>query len=385
MPRRILILNERDLENPLMGGAEVNLFEIFGELAKRGHQVTLLCASFPGCEAETTIRGIRVRRLANRYAFYPLVPFVARREIRRAGCDVVVDVLAKLPFFSPWFQRVPCLSFTHHLFGTTAFRQVSFPVALVSWSLELLIPWAYKGSPGVVVSPSTKQDLVDRGLSQRLLRVVPNGVDPDVYRAEPSLRAAHPLVLWVGRLEPYKRVDVLLRAMRALLAELPDARLAVVGGGGHEAAMRQLASELGIERAVEFTGFVSQTEKVRWMQRAHVLVNGSEKEGWGLTVIEGNACGTPTIASDAPGLRDSVVHGRTGVLVPHADVAELSKALLEVLQNADKRDALVRGALDWARRFRWKSAADDVESIIDAVAEERPVRDLQLASVFADR
>ncbi|HYC55146.1 MAG TPA: glycosyltransferase family 4 protein, partial [Candidatus Binatia bacterium] len=102
MSRRILVLNERDLRNPLAGGAEVHLFEVFGRLARGGHEVTVLVASFPGSSREEIIDGVRVVRLANRYFYYPLVPLIARRMIRRHGYEVVVDVLCKLPFLSPW-------------------------------------------------------------------------------------------------------------------------------------------------------------------------------------------------------------------------------------------------------------------------------------------
>lgn len=157
MPRRILVLNERDLKNPLAGGAETHIFEIFARLAAQGHDVTLLAASFPGCRREELVRGVRVVRLANRYAYYGLAPLAARRELRQRRCEVVVDVLNKLPFLSPWFVPAPCFAIVHHLFGATAFRQVPAPIALVTWLAEKLIPYAYRNTPMLAISPSTKR------------------------------------------------------------------------------------------------------------------------------------------------------------------------------------------------------------------------------------
>ena len=289
MPRRLLILNERDLANPLAGGAEVHLFNVFGRLAQRGYEVTLLAATFPGSSAKETIQGVQVRRLTNRYLFYALAPLVARREVRAGRYDLVVDILAKLPFLSPWIVPAPCLGVVHHLFGATAFRQVAWPIALLTWLSERLIPLAYRDTPMIAVSPSSKRDLIERGLRGALIRIVPNGVDHSLYN--PGVpRAAAPSLVWLGRVEPYKRLDLLLRAMERVRAEVKDVKLLVVGAGtGLRAAVR-LSERLGLEGCVEFSGYVAPTEKVKILRSAHAVVNTSEKEGWGLTVIEANAC-----------------------------------------------------------------------------------------------
>ncbi len=220
MPRKILVLNERDPKNPLAGGAETHIFEIFERLVRRGHEVTLLAATFPGCTREETIRGVRVRRLANRYAYYGRVGLVARREAASGGYDVVIDVLNKLPFLSPWFVGAPCFAIVHHLFGTTAFRQAAFPIAFVTWLSEKLIPYAYRRTPMLAISPSTKEDLVARGLPAEHIWVVPPGVDHERYRAE-QIDTREPRIVWIGRVEPYKRADVMLEAMPRILARVP--------------------------------------------------------------------------------------------------------------------------------------------------------------------
>ena len=127
--RKILLLNERDPRNPLAGGAEVHIFEIFKRLVARGHEVELLAASFPGCRPVEVVDGVRVRRLANRYLYYAIVPLALRATVRRSRPDVVIDVLNKLPFLSPWMVSTPTFAIVHHLMGATAFRQVAFPLA----------------------------------------------------------------------------------------------------------------------------------------------------------------------------------------------------------------------------------------------------------------
>lgn len=377
MPRRILILNERDLRNPLAGGAEVHLFETFGRMARQGHQVTVLVASFPGSSREEIVDGLRVIRLANRYLYYFLAPIVARRLRRQEGFDVVVDVLCKLPFFSPWFIPGPCVAVVHHLFGSTAFQQVNPAVALVTWLAEKLIPAAYRDCWSVAVSPSTRDDLVERGLPRDKILVVPNGVDCDQFHPEPSRRSDTPMILWLGRAETYKRVDLVLRAMQQLRQSVPGVRLVIVGDGSATKALRTLASQLGVADIVDFLGFVDSGLKVMLLQRAHVLANTSEKEGWGLTVLEGAACATPTVASNVPGLRDSVCDAETGVLVPHGDVPALIDALQGLLADEARREAMAAKARAWALRFRWETGAADMERVLEAAIRGGPVTGLE--------
>jgi len=278
-----------------------------------------------------------------------------------------VDILAKLPFLSPWFVPVPCLGIVHHLFGTTAFQQVSFPVALATYLSEKLIPLAYRDTPLIAVSPSTVEDLVARGLSAAHISVIPNGIDHALYRPVDAGKSPEPLVVWLGRVEPYKRVDLFLRALVHVRRQVPSLRTVIVGEGSASADLRSLCTSLGLDACVRFAGFVPADEKVRLLQQAHALVNTSEKEGWGLTVLEGNACGTITVASDVPGLRDSVRDRKTGLLVRHGDIEALASALTEILTDSALQETLGRAAKDWAAGFTWETVTDEVRTVIEAV------------------
>jgi glycosyltransferase involved in cell wall biosynthesis len=364
MTHRILVLNERDPRNPLAGGAETHVFEIFSRLAARGHDVLVLTASFPGAPREEIVQGVRVRRLSNRYLYYAMAPWVARREASR-GRDVVVDVLNKLPFFSPWVGTKPCLGIVHHLFGTTAFRQVPLPIAIASWFLERLIPLAYGRTPLMAISPSTRDDLVDRGVHPNCVHVVPPGVDRENHHASDDGRDRGPLVLWIGRLEPYKRADVAIDAMKQVCAVIPEARLVVVGAGSALASLQERAAEHGLGKRVEFTGYVPEEEKIDWIRRAAVVVQTSEKEGWGMTMVEANACNAVAIASDVPGLRDSVQHDRTGLLVPYANPGRLAAEIVRVLLDPELRRRLLEGGAEWSARFDWDDVSDDTETLLD--------------------
>lgn len=363
-PVRVLLLNERCHDNPLAGGAETHLFEIFSRLADRGVETTLLCCGFDGAASPTAEhRGVRIQRLGRRLSYYRLVPAEVRRRVAAGEVDLVVEALNKVPFLSPLYAKVPVLAIHHHLHGRTAFRQVNPAIALGSISLELLLPLVYRQVPVLTISHSSKGELVWRGLPEEHIEVVPCGIDHDVHRPA-ALRGRAPLVLSVGRLEPYKRIDLLVRAFAAVHAERPEARLAILGRGQEEARLRVLAKRLGIQDAVHFAGFVSEAEKVSWMQRAALLVQCSRKEGWGLTVVEAQACGATVIATDVPGLRDSVHDGCGGWLVHKARPSVLSRAMLRLLDDEDKRVQLAKYALACVQRFDWDDAATDVDAAI---------------------
>jgi glycosyltransferase involved in cell wall biosynthesis len=191
-------------------------------------------------------------------------------------------------------------------------------------------------------------------------------MDHGTYTFDPSApKFESPTILYVGRIKRYKSVDVIIRALPEVIAKVPSARLAVVGSGDNLEELRRLARELGVEDRVVFTGFVSTAEKVDWMRRSQVIVNPSPREGWGLTNIEANACGTPAVASDADGLRDSVRDGVTGMLFPYGDHRTLADRLVRILSDDTLRNSLTANALDWAKTFTWENAARETMEIAD--------------------
>jgi glycosyltransferase involved in cell wall biosynthesis len=253
----------------------------------------------------------------------------------------------------------------HHLFGTTAFQEASFPLAAATWLLEKPLPAFYRRLPTVAVSESTADDLVARGFDRTKIEVIPNGVDLNFYSPDrPPARSPVPLVLYLGRLKRYKRVDLILQAFARVRTQHQAARLIIAGQGDARPSLEQLADNLGIGGSVQFAGFVTEEQKRELFRRAWVHVLTSSKEGWGITNIEAAACGTPTIASNVPGLRDSVIDGETGFLVPHENIDLLTARLEEVINNQELRSRLSQRAMAFAQQFAWDKTADRMESFL---------------------
>jgi glycosyltransferase involved in cell wall biosynthesis len=367
----ILFVNWRDIKNPDAGGAEVHLHEIARRIAAKGHEVSVLASMYPGAAAEEEIDGVRVMRRGGKFTFNFHVPGALHSLLRRKHFDIVVDDINKIPFYTPLYVKTPLLALAHHLFAKTIFLETAFPLALYVYAGEALISPVYRRTRFVVVSRSTRDELVGRGIPESNIDIVYNAVDHTRFRPLDGTKPVVPVVGYVGRIKRYKKVDCLLEAMKIVLGRVPESRLVLAGSGDYLPALISLAARLGISGRVEFTGFVSEEDKIALLQRAHVVVNPSSKEGWGVTVIEANACGTPVIASNVPGLKDAVVDGETGYLVPFGDVGAFAARTIEVLENDDLRKRLSAEAVAHARRFNWDDSAEAILKIIEDVIARR--------------
>ena len=368
---RILLVNWNDRENPHAGGAEIHLHEIFGRLARAGHSIDLVASGWPGAAPTATVDGMRVHRVGGRNSFAWRGRGAVRRLLAANRYDVVVEDINKLPLFLAGVTRLPLCVIVPHLFGTTAFAEASWPVAAVVWALERPIPRAYRRAGFHAISESTRDDLVARGVRRERITVIYPGVDAAWYAPDPAVRRAErPTFLYVGRLKRYKGVEAALRAVAVARRARPDISLDIAGQGDDRPRLEALARTLGVADAVRFLGFVPDEEKRRLLRRAWAVVFPSPKEGWGITNVEAAACGTPALASDSPGLRESVRDGESGWLVPHGDVAALAARMLELAGDPGAVARLGRGGRAFATGLTWERAAAATAAHLERVIVE---------------
>lgn len=361
---KILVFNWQDIKNPLSGGAEVHLHELFSRIARLGNEVTLFCSAFPDAPREEIVDGIRVIRRGKRNTFNFIVPFAYLFRFRHEDFDVVVDDINKIPFYTPLYVRKPLVGIVHHLFGKTIFKEVNFIAALYVYLSEKLIKSVYRNTMIAVVSESTRREMEIIGFPQHQLPFVRNCVEHNLYKPTGGEKSPTPLIGTLGRLKKYKSIDHLLNALVRVRKEIPGVKLCIVGEGDDRPRLERIVHELDLHGVVSFAGFVSNEEKVRLVQEMWFVVNPSSKEGWGLTVLEANACGTPCIASDVPGLHDSVRDGETGLLYEYGNIAQLSTKILLLLRQRELRDHLRKGALAWAQNFHWDREAEVMVKVL---------------------
>src|SRR5262245_25970204 len=236
---RILVFNWQDIRNPLAGGAEVHLHEVFSRIARKGHEVTLYCSSFPGAPAEEEMNGIRVIREGGRYFFNFYVFFRYLTRFRKQSYDLVIDDMNKIPFFTPLYVREPLYVITHHMFKRSIFLEVSWPLAMYVYLTELAGFGICRslGIPFIVGSPSTKQELVESKFPPEQVEIINYCVDHQTHVADPSKRSVTPLVGYFGRLKKYKSVDQLLHAFAKIRSHVPGVKLVLVGEGDNRPAL----------------------------------------------------------------------------------------------------------------------------------------------------
>ena len=374
--QKILILSYRDMQHPEMGGAEIIIHEIYRRLRAAGHQITFLTCRFPGCTPRAEIDGMEVIRIGNLYNFNFEVGRYFRKHLRGAGYTVLVEDLNKLPFYGPAFQKeLPVLVNIPHLFGTTVFSQAAFPLALYVYLQERTIPRIYRGCDFQVLSDSTGEDLGRRGIPRERIHVVRSGIDHGYYTPPPGGHAQppRPVLLYLGRLKKYKCIEFPIRILSDIRRTVPEAEYWIAGEGDYRADLERIARECGVAESVRFLGFKDGSEKLALLHESRVLLYTSPKEGWGLSVIEANATGLPCVASDSPGLRESVQHERTGFLVPHGDLAALRTRVLELLTDDGLWRRMSAEGETWARRYDWDVMAGETLALIEeSVRRGRP-------------
>lgn len=357
-PIRILFLAWRDLANPLAGGSEVLIDRLATGLAERGHEVSLLCAG------PTAPRKYDVYDNGGRYTQYVRAPGAYLRRFQNV--DLVVDVANGLSFFVPFFRRKPAICLVNHLHTDQWEQWFAPPLATLGRALERsAMPWAYRRRLFIAVSASTASDLQGIGVSGDRIRIVPNGIDLPPEHAPIEGKAAEPLFVCLGRLVPHKRVALVLEAWEQVRPRL-GGRLVIAGDGPQRATLERMAGP-----GVTFTGHVSEAEKQLLLARAWLLLHPAMVEGWGLVVLEAAAARTPTVGFEVAGLRDSVVHGETGLLATSQE--DFVEAWCSLTQNSALRTRMGSSARTRATHFSWSRSVDCFLAVAEEAMERSAV------------
>ncbi len=354
---KILVINWQDILNPFAGGAEAHMHEIFKRIAAFGHDVTIFACSHPELPTSDTIDDIKIFRKGSRNLFNFTVPLEYKRYFSKQNFDIIIDDINKIPFYTPLFVKEPLLAISHHFFGDSIFRETNFIFGSYVYVSESLVNVIYKKTPFAVVSQSTLDEFIARGFQPNNFTIVTNAIEKANFPMKVAEKPT-PIVTYFGRLKKYKSVDHLVRAFYLVSREFPEAKLELIGRGDFRPYLENLISELGMTDKVHFHGFVDEGTKTELLSKSYCVVNTSMKEGWGITNIEANACGTPVISADVPGLRDSVSEGLSGLLYQYGNISQLADKIRLILSDNIKRQHLSEGAVKWADNFSWTKSAE---------------------------
>jgi glycosyltransferase involved in cell wall biosynthesis len=344
----------RDLDDPEAGGSELHAHKILQRWASAGLSVNLRTSRAVGEPAVGHRSGYEVVRNSGRYGVFPSVVLGGLIQ-RRANWDATVEIWNGMPFFSPLWASGPRVVFLHHVHAEMWDMVLPKPLAKVGSFVESrLAPPFYRRSRIVTLSESSKQEIVSRlGIPAEQVLVVPPGID-EGFRPGKG-KTPWPSVLAVGRLVPVKRFDMLIEALAALKVRHPDLRATIVGEGYLRGDLEALARAKGAESWLSMPGKVTQEELLGLYQSSWVLSSASSREGWGMTITEAAACGTPAVVTRTVGHCDALEHGKTGLLVE--GVHGLLAGLDGVLSHAGFRHRLSQAALLAASRLSWDATA----------------------------
>ncbi len=371
--RRIHVLAWRDLDDPEAGGSELHAHEILSLWARAGLDINMRTSFSPGQRQVIWRNGYRVIRKAGRYMVFPRA---ALSELAgwHGGRDALVEIWNGMPFWSPLWCRGPRVAWMHHLHDTMWEMSLPPRLARVGRAIEFDIAppvYRYTRTPIVTLSQSSKHELVTRlKFPESSVRVVPVGIGAQY--APGGEKAPVPTVVACGRLVAVKRFPMLIDSLVAAKTKVPQLEAVIMGEGYDRPDLEAQIAAAGATDWIRLLGFVSDEEKVEQYQRAWVLASASAHEGWGMTLTEAAACGTPSVATDISGHRDALDPDRSGILVDSAEA--MTGALVSVLTDDALRARLTAGALAHAARFTWGATALGTLEILCAQAERSGAR-----------
>ena len=365
---RILIFSWKDKNHPWAGGSEVNMHEQAKRWIECGHEVTLFTSKPRGAKSRDNIEGVAVYRAGRRITPFLLAPLFYLAVLRKRA-DVILDIINGIPFFTPLYARQPLVALIHHVHRDMFVPELGPVLGRIGIVIErYLVPLLYRHKPVVCVSKSTAHEIENMLFRGKAidLRVIYNGIDPSLYSPGDSEKLERPTILYLGRLKPYKQLPRLIRMMPQVRRRVPDTELLIAGAGE---AILEAKAEVKLQEADDYVRFlwqVTDEEKIDLYRQAWVMATASTIEGWGLTVIEANACGTPAVAFNVPGLNEAIVHGETGMLAN--DDEEFVQHLVAILTDALLRKRLAANAVEWSNSFSWDvTAGQTLETLEEAV------------------
>lgn len=369
--RHVHVVAWRDLDDVEAGGSEIHAAAVCREWAAAGLEVTCRTSFAQGHPPDVVRDGYRVERRAGRYLVFPRAAASALAG-RQGRPDALIEIWNGMPFFTPLWSRLPRLTFVHHVHGAMWGMVLPPRLAAAGELMERRIaPPLYRRSQIVTLSESSKDELVDDlGFHDDHVAVVPPGIDGRF--APGGARAAAPTILAVGRLVPAKRFDGLIRAATRVRAHVPELRLDIVGEGMERRSLEALIDEVDGAGWITLVGRCDDDELVDRYRSAWLLVSASSHEGWGMSITEAAACGTPAVVTDIAGHRDAVDAGVTGVRC--ADVDSLAPAIVDLLLDDERRSKMGAAASSRAARFTWGATATTLMDLLAARADRPPRR-----------
>lgn len=359
---RILILNWRDIKNPRSGGAEILTHEVAKRFVALGHHVVQFSSFFQGAHKKEVIDNVEIVREGNAdirtlFASVHFRAFLFYQK-EKGKFDVVIDEVHGIPFFTPWYVKEKKIVLICEVTSDLWIKLFGPFFGMVGRVAEkFYISLVYKNILFTTISDSTKKDLIEDGVNEKDIVVLPMGINVP-RNIEDMEKEKEKTLIFVGRLTVAKGIEEALIALKEIVKK-KIVKLWVVGRGepDYMQKLKRMCRELGIEDKVTFYGFVTENKKFTLLARAHLLIHPSLREGFGLTIPEAGYVGTPVVAYNSSGLRDIVKNGKSGILVAKKSPESLADTCIQLLSGESLYQKLCQGAKKEALQYNWDNTS----------------------------
>ena len=349
------------------GGAERATFEFAKRWVKNHNaKVIWLSPSYDNKIKSESVEGVDFEYIGlplSRNIFWLLLsfPYFYLSVIKiyfkkfKGNIDVVIDQVHGIPYLTPLYVKEKIVVYIHEVGGEIWKIMYPFPINLIGLTFEKIIFSIYrKYKIQFVCNYSTKQDLIENfKINSNLIEVINYGVSaPKTTLKEQPKKEEDLTLVYLNRIVKMKGIERGFLVFSKILAKYPRAKLWILGRGDESYVeyLKKYASELGIKDSIKFFGFITEVEKFNLLSRAHVLINPSYLEGWGLVNIEANRMGTPAVVFDVRGCRDSVKNGVSGYISPDNNINSMVGDIIKIYEG----DNLQKLSWKYSNKFDWE-------------------------------
>src|SRR3972149_6752683 len=381
--RKILWLTWKDRKNLLSGGAEVVNQEIGRRLVKDGYRVIFIVAGFPGGKREEIVDGCKIIRVGSRWSVY-FKTYKYYQKHLRGWADLVIEEINTFPFLSQFYihpvkspaecggarrgeqfnrARQKRVLIVYQLCREIWFYQIFFPMNLIGYLIEPIYLWLLRKNKVITISASTKNDLIKYGFRRKNIAVIPVGIKMKPIENLDKIKKYNSFTLLsLGAIRKMKRPDHQIKAFEIAKRRIPELKLKIAGAGygRYYRKIIKLIANSPFKKEIEYLGRVSRDDKIELMQKSHLILVTSVKEGWGLIVTETNSQGTPAVVYNVDGLRDSVRNQETGIIVVKNTPEKLAEGIVSLLSDLEKYAKIKLNAWQWSQEFDFEKSYQTV-------------------------
>jgi len=366
----ILIFSWRGPGHPHAGGAEQATQEYAKGWVKLGHNVTLFTSYYSGAKKQEIIDGVKIKRSGSQIFGVHIAAFQWFIFDKHEKFDIVIDQFHGIPFFTPIYVREKKLAFIHEVTKEVwDLNPWNWPFNLIPAIIgKIFEPYLfkifYRNIPFMTGANSTKQDLIFWGIPKKNITIIPYGVN--LPRIRSFQKEDKKTLIFLGALSRDKGIEDIIKIFSKLNNSNHDFQFWIVGKceKHYLNKLKKQIDRLGITNKIKFWGFVTEEQKFKLLGKAHLLIDPSVREGWGLVVIEAAAVETPTVGYNVAGLKDSIVDGKTGLLC-NPDPDSCSEAVLSLIKNNGKYELFRKNCSEWSKKFNWEKSSEKGLQLIE--------------------